>query len=169
MVTSLLALAKNIGGTLVKKGLTVGVCESCTSGRLGVAITAIPGSSRYFLGGVIAYADGVKERIVGVRRRTLVKYGAVSPQTVREMAQGVRIKLRADCGIAVTGIAGPSGGTGQKPVGTVYLAVADRGRTVVKRCRFSGSRNAVRNRSCRAALLLLKGFLAEMADGERRG
>lgn len=152
----------------MKKGLTVGVCESCTGGMLGAAITAIPGSSRYFLGGIIAYADGVKERIIGVRRRTLVKYGAASAQTAREMAQGVRIRLRADCGIAVTGIAGPSGGTGQKPVGTVYLAVADRGRTAVKRRRFSGTRNEVRYRSCRAALLLLKGFLAEMAEGNRR-
>ena len=136
----------------VSKGITASVAESCTGGLLGGRITSVPGSSEYFAGGVIAYSNRIKERILNVSAETLANFGAVSEQCAREMVVGVRELFGTELGIAITGIAGPSGGTADKPVGTVYIAVALGDRIVVERFRFGGDREAVRSQSVEAAL-----------------
>lgn len=151
-------IAQRIGKLLLAKNLTLSVCESCTGGMLGSIITSVAGSSRYFLGGVVAYADIVKQEIVGVRSRTLKRHGAVSTAAVREMALGVQKKIRSDIGIAITGIAGP-GGSGTKSIGTVYFAIVARKRVVMQRCLFKGSRQAIRRAACAKALDMLEQML----------
>lgn len=150
------SIAREVGSMLVGKNLSISVCESCTGGMLGAAITAIPGSSSYFAGGVIAYSDAVKTKVVGVKRSTLERYGAVSAQTAREMARGVKNKLKTDVGIGITGIAGPAGGTAKKPVGLVYIAVAYGKKTRVERFMFAGGRQKVRRFSVEKALDMIR-------------
>jgi PncC family amidohydrolase len=152
-------IAQRIGKLLVAKNLTLSVCESCTGGMLGSIITSVAGSSRYFLGGILAYADIIKQDIVGVRSRTLKRHGAVSAAAVREMALGVQKRVRSDIGIAITGIAGPGGGSGTKPIGTVYIAIVARKRIVMQRCLFKGSRQAIRRAACAKALGMLEQML----------
>lgn len=117
-------LQEVLGKTLLAAGKTIATAESCTGGSVGQLITSVPGSSQYYLGGVIAYANDVKISQLGVSAETLRLYGAVSEQVAREMAAGVRMRLGADIGVATTGVAGPGGGTDEKPVGTVWIAVA---------------------------------------------
>lgn len=148
--------AATIGALLSARGATLAVAESCTGGMLGAAITAVSGSSRYFLGGVIAYDNAVKERLLGVPRGVLLSHGAVSDAVARRMAEGVRKRLKADYGIATTGVAGPGGGTREKPVGLVFVAVAGPDGTVAARCRLRGGRAAVRRAACNAALAMLE-------------
>ncbi len=114
-----------VGHLLIKKGKTLATAESCTGGLLGDRITDIAGSSAYYVGGVIAYSNAVKEKVLGVPSYLLERVGAVSPEVARHMAMGVRECLQADFGIGITGIAGPGGGTKEKPVGLVHLAIAD--------------------------------------------
>ena len=109
---------------MAERGLTVAVAESCTGGLIAHRLTNVPGSSAYFLGGVVAYANEVKEGVLGVRSETLRRHGAVSQETALEMARGVRRLLGADIALSATGIAGPTGGTPEKPVGLVYVALA---------------------------------------------
>ena len=118
-------LAELVHRTLLQRGLTVAVAESCTGGNIASQLTAQAGASAYFKGGVVAYSNEVKENVLGVQHKTLEVYGAVSEETSSEMVQGVRQRLGADVAIATTGIAGPDGGTREKPVGTVWIAVAD--------------------------------------------
>ena len=118
-----IALEEAVGHLLAEKGLTVAVAESCTGGLIAHRLTNVPGSSAYFLGGVVAYANEVKERVLGVRPETLRRYGAVSREVALEMARGVRRLLGADIALSATGIAGPAGGTPEKPVGLVYVAL----------------------------------------------
>ncbi|MDH4210280.1 MAG: nicotinamide-nucleotide amidohydrolase family protein [candidate division WOR-3 bacterium] len=151
--------ARDIGGMLLERKLRISVCESCTGGMLGAAITSAPGSSRYFAGGVIAYSDAVKKNVVGVKRSTLERFGAVSAQTAREMARGVRNRMRSDVGVAITGIAGPNGGTAKKPVGLVYIAVAAGKRCKVKRFMFIGGRQTVRKSSVKKAFDMIREML----------
>jgi len=113
-----------IANLLRKTNQTLCTAESCTGGYIAHLITSISGSSDYFVGGVVAYSDEVKENILGVKTETLKKHGAVSEQTVTEMAIGALTKFKTDYAIAVTGIAGPTGGTADKPVGTVWIAIA---------------------------------------------
>jgi PncC family amidohydrolase len=145
-----------VGRLLMKRGLTLAVAESCTGGLVCDRLTDVPGSSRYFVGGVIAYSNAAKTGILGVRRPTLTKWGAVSEQTVREMAVGVCRRFEAQVGIAVSGIAGPSGGTKAKPVGLVYVCVIAGKRVLVERHLFRGGRRAVKEQSARAALQLCR-------------
>ena len=152
-------LLNQIAKTLIKKKLSLSICESCTGGMLGTLITSAPGSSKYFCGGVIAYADEVKQRIVGVRQETLRKHGSVSAEVAREMAQGVLKRFKADISISITGIAGPTGGTKKKPVGLVYLCVATRQHVVVENRVFKGNRNQIRREACTKVLRLLKRLL----------
>lgn len=121
---TLTAAAERALALLRARGLTLGVAESCTGGLVGHALTNIPGSSDSFLGGIIAYANAVKRDLVGVPQELLVAHGAVSRPVALAMAQGVRRVLGVDVGLSVTGIAGPTGGTSEKPVGTVHIAVA---------------------------------------------
>jgi PncC family amidohydrolase len=145
-------LAKEAGILLTIHKINISVCESCTGGMLGSIITSIPGSSEYFKGGVIAYSNEIKNKIVGVRASTLKKFGAVSKETAREMAKGVRKITNSDIGIAITGIAGPGGGTKDKPVGLVYIAIAGEESTKIEKCLFSGNRENIRIKACCHAL-----------------
>ena len=152
-------LAETAGRLLAEAGWSLVAAESCTGGLLGHRVTSVSGSSRYFSGGVVAYADEVKTALLGVDAGCLAQHGAVSEQTAREMAEGVRRCLGADLGIGVTGIAGPSGGSAEKPVGLVFVALAHAGGGEVRRCMFSGERGEVKQRAVDAALQLLIEFL----------
>lgn len=138
------------------RGMKIAVAESCTGGMLGMRLTAIPGSSDVVDGGTIAYANHVKVRELGVREATLEAHGAVSEETAREMASGVREKFGVDVGVGITGIAGPGGGTPDKPVGTVCIAADIRGDVHSMRSTMVGDRHEVRQRSAQAALNLVR-------------
>ena len=120
-------------GLLAQRGKTLALAESCTGGFIANQITNVPGASKIFPGGIVAYSNEAKRKFLGVRARTLAQHGAVSEAVAREMAGGARKKFGADFAIAVTGIAGPGGGTKSKPVGTVFIALAGDGETVVER------------------------------------
>lgn len=126
--------------TLIKRGLTLATAESCTGGNIARLLTAQAGASAYFKGGIVAYSNEVKESVLGVKHSTLEAHGAVSEATVREMAEGVRQRLGTDLAIATTGIAGPDGGTKEKPVGTVWIAVANANGTEAKLLQFGANR-----------------------------
>ena len=145
------------GAALRARGLTLAVAESCTGGMLGSRLTAAAGSSDYFKGGVVAYSNDLKRRLLGVRRGTLARFGAVSAECAREMAEGARRLAASDVGLAVTGIAGPGGGSQAKPVGLVYASMAGPGRRpgVERELRRSGGREVIRQRAAAAALDLL--------------
>jgi PncC family amidohydrolase len=155
---------KAIGRLLKKKGLALAVAESCTGGLIGDRLTDVPGSSGYFVGGAIAYSNAVKSKVLGVRPPTLAKWGAASEPTVREMAAGVCRRFGAQVGVAVSGIAGPSGGTKAKPVGLVYICADVKGQSImVERHLFRGGRRAVKEQSAEAALRLCRKLLEERA------
>jgi len=141
---------------LRQRGATLAVAESCTGGMLGARITAVPGSSDVFVGGEITYANEVKSTRLGVPADLLAAHGAVSEPVARAMADGARRVFGSDAGIAVTGVAGPAGGTPQKPVGTVWLAADWRGAVRVAQVRFSGDRGEIRSRAAQGALNLLR-------------
>jgi PncC family amidohydrolase len=148
-------LAERIQGCCLAAGLTVATAESCTGGRIGDALTDVPGSSAYFRGGVVAYADTVKVALLGVPQGVIARHGAVSAQAAGAMASGARDRLGADLAVAVTGIAGPSGGTPGKPVGLTYVAVADAAGVEIRRFGWTGDREANKDASAQAALELL--------------
>lgn len=129
-----------LGDLLKQNGCTIATAESCTGGRLAAALNAQPGASAYYLGSVIAYANEVKQQVLGVQANTLIEHGAVSEQTVRQMAEGVRRLMHSDYAIATSGIAGPDGGTADKPVGTVWIAWATPQGTIAKRYQFGAAR-----------------------------
>ncbi len=153
------ALEVLVGRLLTQRGLTLAVAESCTGGLIGHRITNIPGSSVYYQGSITAYSYDVKELLLHVRHDSLYHYGAVSEQTARDMARGVQRALRSDIGLAVTGIAGPDGGTPEKPVGLGYVALAAPDGAWVERHMWSGSRWENKARSAEAALDLLRRYL----------
>ena len=142
------------------QGLRIAVAESCTGGMLGMRLTAIPGSSDVVLGGVIAYDNAVKLAQLGVREATIAAHGAVSEETAREMAAGVRERLRAGVGVSITGVAGPGGGTPEKPVGTYCVAVDVAGQVRSFRTVSVGDRHEIRQRATQAALGLVRRALA---------
>ncbi len=137
-------LEEELGELLRTKSMTLAVAESCTGGLVSDMITNVPGSSMYFLAGLVTYSNDSKVDLLGVCRETLESYGAVSEQVVIEMARGVRKTTGADIGAAVTGIAGPDGGTEQKPVGLVYFAVDDGRAILADRAFLSGDRREVK-------------------------
>jgi len=149
-------LPEAVGRLLESRRATVAVAESCTGGGIGATLTGVPGSSAWFRGGVIAYANEVKRTLLDVPAELLAREGAVSAAVAEQMARAVRIRLGADYGLAVTGIAGPSGGTAEKPVGLVYIACADRAGCEVQRHHFPGDRENVRAWSSAYALNLLR-------------
>ena len=153
-----------LGLRLKKNRLTLAVAESCTGGLLGGRLTSVPGSSAWFHGGIIAYADKVKTRNLGVSAALIKKHGAVSVECAEAMATRVRKAVGSQIGIAITGVAGPDGGTKEKPVGLVYIAVSGPGTAVrSKRHEIHGPREAVRSRAATAALALLKETLDALA------
>ena len=140
---------------LSDRGMTIATAESCTGGLLGDRITSVPGSSEYYLGGVIAYANEVKEHILGVPKATMVEHGAVSEQSALEMARGARRVMRADYGLSVTGIAGPGGGTDEKPVGLTWVAVSAPEGDVAARHIYQGDREENKHSAVDSVLELL--------------
>lgn len=149
-------LAEVIGKMLVEKGHTLAVAESCTGGYISHLITSVPGSSRWYKGGITAYSNEIKQNLLGVYEDSLNNYGAVSELVVSEMAEGVRKKLNADFTVATSGIAGPTGGTEEKPVGTVWIAVAGPAKTVAEKFVFGDNRERNIIRSSQTALQLLR-------------
>lgn len=145
-----------LSGLFEQSGLTLAVAESCTAGLLAGRIADQPGCSAWFRGGVVAYHNDLKQQLLGVAPELLLQHGAVSESVARAMAVGVRQVCSTDLGLAITGIAGPDGGTPEKPVGTVYLALADHAGCEVIRCRFGGDRAAVRLQSVEKGLMMLK-------------
>ncbi len=148
-----------IGERLEELSLTVSVAESCTGGLVGSRLTDIAGSSHYFIGGIIAYSNDAKIKFLDVRRETLAEHGAVSEPTAREMAEGVRKCFGSDIGLSVTGIAGPGGGTKDKPVGLMWLGLAADGTTQSRSIRLMGDRLQNKAGAAEAMLELLMGYI----------
>lgn len=151
--------AGKIGRLLKERGLWLAVAESCSGGLLSSWITDIPGSSEYFKGGIVSYTEYAKREILGVSLKTLKRYSAASGPVACEMADGARRWLEADIGLSITGIAGPSGATAEKPVGTVFIGWAFKGKIDFKGYRFGGIRRQVKEDASMAALELLEGIL----------
>lgn len=165
-------LEEKIGILLRKKGLWLTAAESCTGGLLGHRVTNIPGSSEYYLGSVTAYAYEVKEALLGVKHETLLTYGAVSRETVIEMAQGVRrvlsvgFPLEKVIGISISGIAGPGGGLPGKPVGTVWIGLSADDGNRAWRYQWKGDRIQNKMDSAQAALQLIADYLSDRLTPE---
>lgn len=153
------SLADVIGAALAERGLTLAVAESFTAGALGSAITSVPGSSRYFLGGVIAYGNRSKQDLLGVDASTLERVGAVSPEVAEQMANGARARFGADLALSTTGVAGPDGGSAEKPVGLCYLGIASADGTRSVRYVLGGTRAEITARATAYALDLLRRHL----------
>ena len=152
-----------IGELLLRLQLTLATAESCTGGLVSHRVTNVSGCSAYFLGGVVSYANDVKEYVLGIDHATLYGQGAVSEGVARQMAQGVRRALRADLGIAITGIAGPGGGSNDKPVGLTYVALAAPDAETAERYVWAGDREANKAQSAEAALALVHTYLQQRA------
>jgi nicotinamide-nucleotide amidase len=144
-----------LGRMLREAGLTLGVAESCTGGLIGHRLTNVPGSSDYFLGSLVTYSNEAKTALLAVPEEIIRRHGAVSAETARAMAEGVREACRSDVGLSVTGIAGPTGGTPSKPVGLTYVGIAEAGPAVAEEHRLRGNREMVKERAAQAALYLL--------------
>ncbi len=155
-------LEEVVGKFLKKKRQTLAVAESCTGGLLGHRITNVPGSSGYFCQGILAYSNQAKINLLGVPSEIIESHGAVSPQVAQAMATGIRVSADATYGLSITGIAGPSGGTKEKPVGLVYTALAYNQGVLVKKNLFLGNRNAIKFQSTQKALDMLRQFLSDL-------
>ncbi len=151
----LVALAERLQAILLRDGRTLATAESCTGGLVAHTITEIEGSSGYYRGGFVTYANDVKRDLLGVGEDLLAAHGAVSAQVARAMAEGARARLGTDFGVAITGVAGPGGGTAEKPVGLTYVAVADSNGVDVRRHHWTGDRAGNKRESAGAALDLL--------------
>lgn len=149
------ALSQKVVQELIKRNLILSTAESCTGGWIAKQITDISGSSQVFIGGVVSYSNQMKEKWLGVKSGTLQKFGAVSAETIHEMLVGIQQATDSDWAIAVSGVAGPSGGSPEKPVGTVFIGWRFRGQEVVTRFQFSGSREEIRKKSVETALQFL--------------
>lgn len=145
-----------VGRRLAMTEFTLSVAESCTGGLIAQRLTNVPGSSKYFIEGLVTYSNESKTRLLGVDKKLIKEFGAVSQQVARDMARGVRHKAKTDFGLAVTGIAGPDGGTDDKPVGLVYIALADDAHTEHKKLTLPGDRELIRWRASQAALDMLR-------------
>ena len=159
--SDLVSLEGLVGRYLKKSGLTLAVAESCTGGLIGHRLTDVPGASDYFLGGVVSYSNDAKCDLLRVPATVLARHGAVSPETARDMARGVRRVFNADVGLAVTGIAGPSGGSPEKPVGTVYIGLATEAGEDVWHYQFHGNRAEIKTLTAETALDRLRRELKE--------
>ncbi len=148
-------LEETIGERLRVTGGSLATAESCSGGLIAHRVTNVAGSSAYFLGGVVSYSNEAKVSLLGVSKASLVEHGAVSEAVARQMAEGARARFGATYGVACTGIAGPSGGTPEKPVGLVYIGVAGPAGTRVERCQFTGDRERVKNQTAERALSLV--------------
>ena len=148
-------ISKEISEIFWREGYTLATAESCTAGNVAAVITAIPGSSRFYKGGIVAYADEVKCNLLHVNAETLEKYGAVSEETVVEMVKGVMDTTGADYAVATTGIAGPGGGTPEKPVGTIWVAAGNKNKILTHKLTGDEGRDINNQNATRKALQLL--------------
>jgi nicotinamide-nucleotide amidase len=155
------ALALTLGRALEKRGWRLSAAESCTGGWIAKAVTDVAGSSQWFDGGIVAYSNSAKIALLGVPSDVLAAHGAVSEATVRAMAEGARSRFAADLAVAVSGVAGPGGGTADKPVGTVHFAWAAPGGVTAARRIFAGNRESVRRQTVALALERLLELVAE--------
>lgn len=155
-MTTIPAAAEAVLTACAERGLTLATAESCTGGMIAAALTAVPGSSRVVERGFVTYSNRAKEELLGVPGELLARHGAVSEEVARAMAEGALARSPVDLAVSVTGIAGPTGGTADKPMGLVYIAGARRGRpAAVERHLFAGDRDAVRRATVEAGLALL--------------
>ena len=154
-------LLNNVSQRLKKRNLTIATAESCTGGLIAHTLTNVSGSSDYFERGVVSYSNRAKMELLGVPDDTIRKYEAVSKQVALAMADEIRVKSGVDIGLATTGIAGPTGGTKEKPVGLVYVAISASNKTDVKKFLFSGSRLQNKESTCNAALKILLDYLTQ--------
>jgi nicotinamide-nucleotide amidase len=150
------SLEEVVGNRLRELGLTLATAESCTGGLLGHRITGVSGSSNYYLGGIISYNNKAKMELLGVKKKTLETFGAVSEETVREMAQGVQSLFKSDLGISISGIAGPTGGTPEKPVGLIYIGLSFGKEVAVKKFNFFRDRDSNKRISSQVALNMIR-------------
>ncbi|MFN8283592.1 MAG: competence/damage-inducible protein A [Chitinophagales bacterium] len=153
---------EKIGELLLEKKLTIGTAESCTGGYIAHLITSVAGSSAYFKGSIVSYANEVKEGLLHVKEETLAQFGAVSEQTVSEMLSGALEQLKTDIIIAVSGVAGPSGGTPEKPVGTVFIGIANKEKQYIKKLSFTNNRERNIQLSAIVSLVMLRKFLLNL-------
>ncbi|WP_125115397.1 competence/damage-inducible protein A [Agathobaculum sp. Marseille-P7918] len=150
------SLEQVVGDGLRERGMTLAVAESCTGGLLSKRITDVPGCSDYYLGGVCSYANEVKMKVLGVKKETLDTVGAVSPEVAEQMAEGVAKALGADVGVGITGVAGPGGGTDDKPVGLVYISIWCKGKHYTRKMKSTNGRDRVRMQAASTALDLIR-------------
>ena len=159
MTSELETQSSETGQILRTAGLTIACAESCTGGLLTSTLTDVSGSSSYVMGSVVSYSNDVKARILHVPVETLSVYGAVSEQTARAMAEGVRALMQTDLGVGITGSAGPDGGSAEKPVGLVYIAVSNQAKTVVQKNYFHGTRLENKQSAVDKALAMIRDML----------
>jgi len=152
-------IEKEIGKILREKNLTIAIAESCTGGLIAHRITNVPGASRYFEMGIVTYSNHSKEKFLSVAHETLVTEGAVSEDTARQMAEGIRRSAGVHIGLSVTGIAGPQGGSIEKPLGTVFIALSSPEGVVVRKFLFQGKRVAIKKQTSEEALKLVYEYL----------
>ena len=157
-------LEKVLGNLLQQNGKTIAVAESCTGGFVSHLITSIPGSSGYFNGSIVAYSNLVKQEVLGIDKDILEKFGAVSEETIKQMAEKVRLALKADIGIATSGIAGPTGGSAEKPVGTIWISCSDGQRTISKKLTYGSLREVNIRLTAIAVLNMARKFLLGIQD-----
>ena len=150
------SLEEVVGNRLRELGLTLATAESCTGGLLGHRITGVSGSSDYYLGGVVSYNNKAKMELLGVKKQTLEKFGSVSEETVREMAQGVKSLFKTDLGISISGIAGPTGGSPEKPVGLIYIGLSSEKEVTIKKFNFFRDRDSNKRISSQVALNMIR-------------
>ena len=154
-------IAQTVVKKLIEKNITISTAESCTGGMLGKSITSVSGASGVYGFGFITYANEAKEKLLGVKHETLEAYGAVSSETALEMALGARRVSNSDIAVSVTGIAGPGGGTPEKPVGLVYIAYADENGAVYEKLMLDGDRESVRQQTCERVFQLINSKISK--------
>jgi len=159
-------LSKKISEIFWKEGLTLATAESCTAGNIAAFITAIPGSSRFYKGGIIAYSDEIKINLLNINPETLAIHGAVSEETVIEMVKGAMKSMNSDCAVATSGIAGPTGGTPDKPVGTVWIAASMKDQIITTKITGDEGRNKNIANATQNALQLLQKLLQNKENEE---
>jgi nicotinamide-nucleotide amidase len=159
-------LEEVVAESLQRQTATIAVAESCTGGMLAARLTNVPGSSAYFLGGIVCYSNEMKASMVDVPQETIEKYGAVSSEVALALADGVRRRADATIGVGITGIAGPAGGTAEKPVGLVHVAISDRARSRDKPFQFAGDRQRIRLNATQAALDSVRRYLLYATPGK---
>jgi PncC family amidohydrolase len=152
-------LEKKIGKILQERSLTLGLAESCTGGLIASRITDVPGSSAYFIAGLVTYSNEAKTNLLSIPDKIITHHGAVSNIVAERMAKGVRTAAGVDIGLSITGIAGPGGGSPEKPVGTVFIGLATTKKAFIKKFFFSGNRREIRRHSSEEALTMLLDYL----------